>query len=437
MKGLLSYAAYLPRHRLGQRVVASYDEDATTMAVAAARSALRPSQRIENIWLATTSPPYLDKTNAAAVHAALALPRDTFAADVGGAARSGIAALRAGVASGGLVALADVRVGLPDSADEKSGGDGAAAFVFGEGEPIAEVLGSAAATVEVLDRWRPPTAAAARTWEERFGTDALTPLVRETAAAVLAEAGLEQADRVVLVSSSAGVRRAATRLVTGRVATSTTPIGHAGAADAGLALAAALDVAESGETVLLLSAGDGCDALLLRTTDALPRMRQPHSVAAQLPGVPVDYTRYLTWRGLLDREPPRRPEPEAPAGPPSAREGSWKFALVGATCTKCGFVHLPPARACKSCGAIDAMEPASVAGRRGRIATYTVDRLAWSMSPPVVQAVVDLEGGGRYTFEVADADPDLLEIGRPVALAFRRLFTAAGVHNYFWKAELR
>jgi len=437
MTGLLSYAAYLPRHRLGERVVAAYDEDATTMAVAAARSALRPSQRIDNLWLATTSPPYLDKTNAATVHAALALARDSFAADVGGAARSGVAALRAGIASGGLVALADVRTGLPDSADEKSGGDGAAAFVFGEGEVIAEVLGSAAATVEVLDRWRPPTAAAARTWEERFGTEALTPLVRETAAAVLAEAGLERADRVVLVSSSAGVRRAATRLVTGRLDTSTSPIGHAGAADAGLALAAALDVAQPGETILLISAADGCDALLLRTTDALPRMRQSAPVATQLPGIPVDYTRYLTWRGLLDREPPRRPEPEAPAGPPSARAAAWKFALTGTSCTKCGFVHLPPARACKSCGAIDAMEPTSVAGRGGRIATYTVDRLAWSMSPPVVQAVVDLEGGGRYTFEVADADPDLLEVGRPVTLAFRRLFTAGGVHNYFWKAELR
>lgn len=81
------------------------------------------------------------------------------------------------------------------------------------------------------------------------------------------------------------------------------------------------------------------------------------------------------------------------------------------------------------------MEPAPVAARRGRVATFTVDRLAYSPSPPVVDVVVDFEGGGRSTFEVADARPDLLEVGAPVDLVFRKLFTAGGVHNYFWKAR--
>lgn len=435
--GILAYGSYLPRHRLGERVAAAYDEDATTMAVAAAQAALRDDHRIGHVWLATTSPPYLDKTNAAILHAALALPREVFAADVGGAARSGIAALRAGIAAGGLVTLADVRVGLPGSADEKTGGDGAAAFVFGEGESIADVVASASATIELLDRWRTPDAVAARTWEERFGAEALSPLVRETAARALADVGLEQADHVVVVSSSAGVRRAAGRLLTGRFTTSTSPIGHAGAADAGLALAAVLDSAGSDETILLISAADGCDALVFRTTQALLSRRQPSPVSAQLPGEPVEYTRYLTWRGLLDREPPRRPEPDAPAGPPAFRAADWKFALTGSSCEKCGFTHLPPSRVCKQCATVDHMAAVTLAGRQGRIATYTVDRLAYSLSPPVVQAVVDFDGGGRYTFEVADARPEDLEVGRRVSLTFRRLFTANGVHNYFWKVRLQ
>jgi hydroxymethylglutaryl-CoA synthase len=435
MKGLLSYAAYLPRHRLGHRVVASFDEDATTMAVAAARSALR-AKTVDHVWMATTSPPYLDKTNAAIVHAALGLPSSAFAADVNGAARSGFAALKAASASGGLAVLADVRVGLPDSADERAGGDGAAAFVFGDGDPIATVLGTASATVEILDRWRPPTAVSARTWEERFGAEQLTPLVHETAERVLAKAGLGAADHVVVVSSAAGVRRTATRLVPGKLSTTTTPIGHAGAADAGLALAAVLDTAAPAETVLLISASDGVDALLLRTTAALLGARQPAPVADQVPGISVEHTRYLTWRGLLDREPPRRPEPAAPAGPPSARAAAWKFALAGSSCTKCGFLHLPPARVCKQCDTVDQMDQVVVSDHEGRIATYTVDRLAYSLSPPVVQAVVDLDGGGRYTFEVADAQPDELEVGRRVTLTFRRLYTADGIHNYFWKALL-
>jgi hydroxymethylglutaryl-CoA synthase len=69
------------------------------------------------------------------------------------------------------------------------------------------------------------------------------------------------------------------------------------------------------------------------------------------------------------------------------------------------------------------------------VATSTVDRLAYSPSPPVIDAVVDFDGGGRYTLEIADADPEQIAIGTRVELTFRRLYTVDGVHNYFWKAR--
>jgi uncharacterized OB-fold protein len=214
-------------------------------------------------------------------------------------------------------------------------------------------------------------------------------------------------------------------------------VGHAGTADAGVALAAVLDSAEPGQTILVLSAADGCDALVLRTTELLPARRQPVAVDAQLKaGVPVPYASYLTWRGLLEREPPRRPEPDRPAAPPSARAGDWKFSFTGSRCAECGFVHLPPARVCHRCGAVDRMDEARLAGTAGTVATYTVDRLAYSPAPPLVDAVVNFDGGGRYALEVADADPDRLAVGSRVELVFRRLFTAGGVHNYFWKARV-
>ena len=70
--GILAYAAYLPRHRLaheqleaqlgargggGQRILASYDEDATTMAVEAARRGSSPWTPPEAVYFATTTPP--------------------------------------------------------------------------------------------------------------------------------------------------------------------------------------------------------------------------------------------------------------------------------------------------------------------------------------------------------------------------------------------
>lgn len=444
--GLVGYGAYLPSYRLGsdsgvrgRRVVASFDEDATTMAVEAARGLTRHAPG--SLWWASTSPPYLDKTNAAAVHAALRLPAAVPAADLIGTARSTFAGIRAAVATGGLVVATDVRVGKPGSVDEKSGGDGAAALVFGDGPAIAEVLAIAGDTVEVLDRWRSPQRTTGEQWEERFGFEQYADLVRSVATRVLDEAGLAQADHVVLTSGNAAVAKRAGSLVKGTMSTSGSPIGFSGAADPLLALAAVLDVAGPGESVLVLSAVDGCDALLLRTTDLLPQRRAAVAVSDQLErGLPVAYPTYLSWRGLLERELPRRPEPDRPAGPPSARAEAWKFGFVGSQCAACGFLHLPPLRVCRACGATDAMDLVAASDLTGTVATFTIDRLAYSPSPPVIDVVVDFDGsftGGRTTLEVADADPDEVAVGSRVDLVFRRLFTAGGVHNYFWKARVR
>jgi hydroxymethylglutaryl-CoA synthase len=165
--------------------------------------------------------------------------------------------------------------------------------------------------------------------------------------------------------------------------------------------------------------------------------RQSVPVATQLAaGRTVPHLTYLAWRGLVERETPRRPEPERPAGPPSARGAGWKFGFAGSRCLSCGFVHLPPVRVCRQCGTADQMEAAPTSSLQGRVATYTVDRLAYSPSPPVVDVVVDFDGGGRCSLEVADADASALAVGSRVDLSFRRLFTAGGVHNYFWKARL-
>ncbi|TML95775.1 MAG: hydroxymethylglutaryl-CoA synthase, partial [Actinobacteria bacterium] len=87
--GIVSYGAYLPRHRLaraairetlgqgggkGTRSVAGYDEDTTSMGVEAARKACwNGSFAPASLHFATTAPAYADKTNATAVHAALGL----------------------------------------------------------------------------------------------------------------------------------------------------------------------------------------------------------------------------------------------------------------------------------------------------------------------------------------------------------------------------
>ena len=114
MRGILSFGGYVPYRRLdrqtiapiagggggrGTRSVASYDEDTTTMAVEAARVALRdwPYGPPAALWFATTAPAYADRTNASAIHAALRLDRDVVAnhSAAGGPRRPARLALRA------------------------------------------------------------------------------------------------------------------------------------------------------------------------------------------------------------------------------------------------------------------------------------------------------------------------------------------------------
>jgi uncharacterized OB-fold protein len=75
------------------------------------------------------------------------------------------------------------------------------------------------------------------------------------------------------------------------------------------------------------------------------------------------------------------------------------------------------------------------ANRTGTVATFTLDRLAYTPQPPMVSAIIDFEGGGRVELEITDCDPESIAIGNEVEMTFRRLFTADGVHNYFWKAR--
>jgi hydroxymethylglutaryl-CoA synthase len=462
MAGIVSYGAYVPYFRLrrsvigevlgtgdgkGTRSVASYDEDSTSMGVEAARAALAgvPRESPRSLYFATASPAYLDKSNAATVHAALGLPPEVFAGDMSGAVRSGVAALRAAAdaASSTLVVLSDVRTGLPGGSDESDGGDAAAAFVFGDGEVIADLVATGAATQEVLERWRLPGEASSRVWEERFGEHVYVPLAQRALADALAAGGVEidDVDRLVVTGTHArSVRQVvklaglgAERLVDDLAAV----VGNSGTAHPGLLLASALDVAAPGELIAVVVLADGADVLLFRTTQALADHRVAATVRGLIAGTrdDLDYARFLTWRGMLRREPPRRPEPDPPATPPALRGEGWKFRFEASRCEECGTRSLPPQRVCGSCGAVDRTVRERLVDVPASIATFTVDRLAFSLNPPVVAAVVDFDGGGRLQCELTDVDHDSVAIGDRVEMTFRRLFTADGVHNYFWKAR--
>jgi 3-hydroxy-3-methylglutaryl CoA synthase len=392
------------------------------MAVEAGRACLASVDVApDSLWFATTSPAYLDKTNATAIHAALRLDRAARAFDAIGSVRSTVAAL---VATGeshkpALAVAGDVRVGRPGSADEAAGGDAAAAVLWGnetDAPLLAEFVAYAGVTEEFLDRWRTPGDAGSKLWEERFGETKYGPLAAEALKIALGYAGIgpESIDALVVAglheracASAAKASGVAPEKIVDRLAHS---VGNPGAAQPLVLLVQALEAAEPGQTIVLLVLSDGADAMVLRTTEAIASYAPRGTVHAQvMAGAPVSYGRYLSWRGLLPVEPPRRPEPARPSASAAGRSTDWKFGLDGAS--------------------------GVLADQRGTVTTFTVDKLAYSQSPPVVFAVVDFDNGQRLPVELTDVDADEVAIGMRVEMTFRRLFTADGIANYFWKAR--
>jgi len=474
MRGILSAGGYVPYRRLdrssvrdlfgvgggrGTRSVSGYDEDTTTMGVEAARLAIRSGSGCtpwDSLWFATSQPPYLDKTNAATIHAALGLSTCVAAFDFGGATRSGIGALKAALQSSGTIAVvsADRRDGLPTSADEVEGGDGAAGIVVGSADDstmlIAAYLGGSSATDEFVDRWRAPGDRRSRVWEERFGETRYLSLGGDVWQRGLDEVGLapEQVDQVLVTGMHARAVRGLTKEIgatsDGSVRLLSEQVGQTGTAHPSLVLTAVLEEEAAGQAAGELSPGrvlalihlsDGADVLFFRTTDKLADWSPARTIRDQVvTGANLDYGTFLSWREQVHVEPPRRPEPQRVSSSAAWRNQEWKFGFVGSRDRISSAIHLPPARISMEGGAVDDMDPAPMADCSGSIVTFTVDHMSYSPSPPIVFAVVDFDGGGRFPLELTDLDAGTMAIGDRVEMTFRRLSSADGIHNYFWKA---
>jgi 3-hydroxy-3-methylglutaryl CoA synthase/uncharacterized OB-fold protein len=456
VQGILGCGGYLPYWRLdlasvadiaggggrkGTRAVASYDQDATTLAVEAARIARRrvPNLPFESVWFATAAPPYQDRTNATAVHAALRFAVESGAYDVVGSLRGALGALRAAASQAGpaLAVASDLCTGLAGGPDESYFGDGAAALVLGDdrhGPVLAELEAWISLTAEFVDRWRIPGEIRSRVWEERFGELRYTELGEEALTRLWKAAGIspDTVDHLIVTGTHGRACRAVAQRSGVRAEAHVddlgTIMGNTGVAHPFLLLTQALERAEPDQTIILLALADGAEALLLRTTPAVAAARPTSAtIEAQMANSGrVAYGRYLAWRGILPVEPPRRPEPARTSSSAAGRSVPWKFGFE-ASRAEDGTVHLPPL--------VNEDEHLVMAEARGTVTTFTIDRLSYTPSPPMVFAVVDFDGGGRLPLELTDVDADSVRVGDRVEMTFRRLSSADGIHNYFWKAR--
>jgi 3-hydroxy-3-methylglutaryl CoA synthase len=441
----------------GEKAVANFDEDSITMAVAAGLSSLKGMDRskVEGVYFASTTMPYKERLNAGIIREALGLGESIRGADFSGGLKAGTSALlsalegaQAGTLKQTVVCAADCRLGRPASGEEMIFGDAAAAFLVGNEDVIAEFKGSYSATYDFGDHYRGEFAKYDRKWEDRWirdlGYDNFIPAVVK---GLLEKYGLKMSDfaKVVYDCHYSAARSKLNKTLGIKpemdVSNYQNEVGHSGTAQSLFMFASALESANPGDKILVVSFGSGCDALYFEATEGIKKMAGRKVIAGVLANKAdlEPYEKYLVWRDILPADMGMRSEEDLW----TRWSALWRLhrevtGLWGSKCKKCGTPQFPVQRVCVNpdCGAIDEMEPYLFSDKIARIASFTGDMLAASYNPPAVYGGVKFEGGGKYYFDFTDCALEDLSTGMAVAMSFRRKYIdkKRDISGYFWKA---
>lgn len=468
--GILSAGGYLPRLRLeraavaaghawmapglkslgkGVRTMANWDEDSVTMAVEAARVALgaAPQHPIARLTLASTTAPFADRLNAGIVASALALPKDCGTMDVGGSLRAGTSALLRALRAGKeteLVVASERRIPTPASTGELLSGDGAAALIVGEGDPLALLRGASQVTADFIDHFRETGHHGDYGWEERWVREAgYGKLIPPAVAKALAEAGcaIEDIDLFVMASPLMRVNQLIAKKLGVRPETIADAlfetVGDTGTAQPLLMLANALRRAAPGQKILSVHFGSGCDVMVFERTE-LPFPATPEWMTAGRPE--SRYLKYLSFTGQIELDWGMRAEMDNK----TALSAAWRNVdmvqgFSGGCCSNCATVQFPASRVCvnPACGAIDTQTPHRLADEAARIRSYTCDWLSYKQCPPFQFGHVEFDSGARVLMEFTDSEPNELAVGTPLEMVFRikEIDPQRGFRRYFWKAR--
>lgn len=471
MAGIVSFGAYVPVHRIsrsaigkswesgglpGEKAIANYDEDSLTLAIAAARYCLKATspKKIDALYFATTTAPYLEKQSAALMAAVLEFPEDTQTMDFGNSLRCGTSAISAalnainsGACSHVLVCVADARLFRPKSYYEMFCGDGAVAFLLGREDTIAEIESVDSFYDEIQDVWRSDKDRFIRTAEDRFVQDlGYARVVRNAVSKTFEQRDLKAGDFSKACFNFSNAK------VIGRLAGELgfkpeeqvqnklhQDVGDTGAAMALMNLASALEEAESDQSMLVSNYGNGCDIICLRTTERISGFKGSHNLSDQLSQKIMlsSYNKYLIWRELVDVQTVPRPPLEERQPTPAAqwRENRGELALCGTQCRACGTPQYPPQRVCMVCQAKDNFRSYSFSSRTAQVFSFSHDYIMETLDPPVTSTVVDFEDGGRMICDMTDRELDQVQVGMNVEMTFRKLYYVGGIYNYWWKCK--
>ncbi len=338
--GIIGYGAYVPRYRLPaaeighiwgaaddgfpvhEKSVPGLDEDTTTMAIEAARNALKragiPPQELRAVWVGTESKPYAVKPTGTIVAEALGATPYVQAADWEFACKAGTEALQAAIGLVGsqmaryaLIVGMDAAQGRPGDALEYTAGAGGAAYILGpKEESVAYFEGSLSFVSDTPDFFR-------RAFEHypmhggRFtGEPAYFKHIMGAAEGLLKEMGRKPQDYTACVfhqpNGKFPQRVARTLGFTPqqiKAGLLVSEIGNSYAGSSLLGFSAVLDQAHPGDRILLVSFGSGAgsDAFSLVVTDRIEERRHlaPQTRDYIRRRAEIDYGTYVRFRRKL------------------------------------------------------------------------------------------------------------------------------------------
>jgi len=338
--GIDGYGAYIPCYRLPtteigriwhgggsgpnkEKSVASVDEDTTTMAVEAARTAATMAGTNGNlgaIFVGSESKVYAVKPTSTIVAQALGC-HNLLAADFEFACKAGTEAIQvisglvgSGMIDHGLAIAVDTAQGRPGDDLEYTAASGGAAFVLGRNErsSIAKIVGSVSYVSDTGDFWRRQGEKYPRHLSRFTGEPAYFHHVETAVKNLFAEFKLKPPDFQFAVFHQPNPRfpvEVAARLgftmkqiETGLL---NPVIGNTYSASSPLGLAAVFDIAKPGDKILLASFGSGAgsDAFVIEAESGIIDKRKIGIPVREMieNNLKIDYAMYSKYRETLRR----------------------------------------------------------------------------------------------------------------------------------------
>ena len=332
--GIVGYGSYIPRYRikleeiakvwgadagaykrglmLYEKSVPAPDQDVITMSVEAARRAVVRAgidpARIGALYIGSESHPYAVKPSGTVVAEALGATPDCRCADFEFACKAGTEGMfvafglvRAGLIKYGLGVGADTSQGAPGDALEYSAAAGAAAFLFGRENVVAEVLNTYSYTTDTPDFWRREYQYYPQHGGRFTGDPAYFKHITGAAQGIMKLAGLKPSDfAYVVFHQPNGKFPMRVGEMLGFKKSQIEPgwlvprLGNTYSGSSPLGLTATLDIAKPGDLILLVSYGSGAgsDGFVFKVTGLIDEVRD---LAPRTRGLLEKNKRYLEY----------------------------------------------------------------------------------------------------------------------------------------------